>query len=649
MRLLELGCGFGRHLKYLHRLGHLDVYGCDISEPMIASVGEYLDDGTWAGEHTRVVSPDQPLPYPDRWFDMAFTCEVLIHVSPEDLDRTFAELLRVSDERLVLIENVRTQGERVDTLAHDGCWFHDFDALADRMGMPRAKVITEVIPDQHVYLFEIPARDEAAEIERLRRAIARREEEILRLKRDAVRDSNALALLRDEADLAELRTRVVELSARIAEQQQALQRSEERERGAAREAIRFDAARRRAERRSVAVEDELHKVRAELERVEDSLSRKLVRRAKRHRVAYGAARRVIDTVQTLSRRRRPEPQRSLPEPTFARIADRASLPTREEFMARAPRTVGICHPEWRGIRAATYALSDEVLEISAIRSEEHLAELAQFLADIGPRVIAIHGIMPGASSLFPALKRVLPRSRLLLAYHGSPSQENFPTENDLLEEMIDLAREKQIDALGFLKQGMAEIVRARGVSTYQLFNKIQISPGSPAPARQMGAGPQIGLFVPPVQHKNFYAQLLGALGMPSSRVHVLQPPAGSLFSRDIRRMVIHGVQPHAEFLRLLGSMDVNLYVTLSECYPMTVLESLQLGVPCVTSDTSPIFDEDAELRELLVVRKFSDPDAITRQLERVLGAREEIARRGQALLARLNERADQLWSAFAGG
>ena len=645
-RVLEFGCGFGRHLKNLRPLGHLDLYGCDVSQAMIDSIAGQLGDRAWAGEHTRVITPGQPLPYPDRWFDVTYTCEVLIHVAPGDLDPVFAELLRVTDERLVLIENVRSEGEQFDSSAHDGCWLHDYDALAARMGLERPTVITDVIPDQHVYLFELAAADAAAERERLRRALARREEEILRLRRDALRDANALALLRNEAEVSGLRSGMTEL-------RRSLEESEARAKAAARDGIRLDAARRRAERRSVLLENELHNVRSELARVEDSLARKLVRRAKDFPLAYAAARRIIDGVQGARARsigrRRPEPRLPAPVLPFAGIADRASLATREDFMARAPRTIGICHPDWRGIRAATYALSDEVVEISEIRSEAHLAEFASFLAAVGPAVIAVHGIIPGASSLFPELRSRLPRARLLLAYHGSPSQENFPGETELLDEMIQLARDGQIDALGFLKQGMAESVRLRGVRTYQLYNKVTPLPIPPARPAQRSSGPAIGLFVPPVMHKNFYTQLLGALAIPSSKVHVLQPPVGSLFAREMDRLVVHGLQPHREFLSLLGTMDVNLYVTLSECYPMTVLESLQLGVPCVTSDTSPIFDDDPELRELLVVRKFSDPDSITRQIERALGARPEIARRGRELLARLNDKADQLWSAFASG
>jgi glycosyltransferase involved in cell wall biosynthesis len=46
------------------------------------------------------------------------------------------------------------------------------------------------------------------------------------------------------------------------------------------------------------------------------------------------------------------------------------------------------------------------------------------------------------------------------------------------------------------------------------------------------------------------------------------------------------MMPHDRFMALVGQMDLNLYISLSESYPMTVLESLVAEVPCLTSYTN---------------------------------------------------------------
>jgi glycosyltransferase involved in cell wall biosynthesis len=106
--------------------------------------------------------------------------------------------------------------------------------------------------------------------------------------------------------------------------------------------------------------------------------------------------------------------------------------------------------------------------------------------------------------------------------------------------------------------------------------------------------------------------------------------------------------PYGEFLELLGGMDLNFYVSLSECYPMVVAESLIRGVPCLTSHTHEIFEHDRELGELLIVPAHDNPVAIAEQAERVLADREAIGRRCIAYALELNRRAEALLNQFAG-
>ena len=59
-------------------------------------------------------------------------------------------------------------------------------------------------------------------------------------------------------------------------------------------------------------------------------------------------------------------------------------------------------------------------------------------------------------------------------------------------------------------------------------------------------------------------------------------------------------------------MDINLYVTLSECHPMLALESIAAGTPCIISDVSNIYDFDDNLRKLMIVRKHDLLDIINK-------------------------------------
>jgi len=122
-KVLEFGCGFGRHLEYLRRIRKLDVHGFDQSESMVK--GMRWARKPWREKHITVGEPLERLPFADGEFDVVFTVSVLIHVRPQDLDHILSELHRVSSGHIVHIENLDVSETIVTSDAHDGCWAHD--------------------------------------------------------------------------------------------------------------------------------------------------------------------------------------------------------------------------------------------------------------------------------------------------------------------------------------------------------------------------------------------------------------------------------------------------------------------------------------------------------------------------------------------
>lgn len=662
-RVLDFGCGYGRHLKNLKRLGHLDLFGCDMSPTQVELVGDYVGDPVWARERVRLIPALGPLPWGDLQFDVTYSSEVLIHVNPADLPAVIGELLRVTFQRLVLIENKRTSESRVSAPDHGGCWVHDLVGAFAAFGLRNVSVIEDVLADQDIYLIDLDRGSDTLLGTRLRQAIHSRDAEIRFLRADGVRRAAAIGAVQLELGLEHARAERAAMEARFelslqqAEARRAavaerLERFDGELRNALKQRVSADVARRGAEYRALWAEAEARRLAAELGVVENSVARRAIRKAKKLERTYKVVRGLVSRLEHLRQPRAAAPPPAPPQThlPFAGIAAEGLPSTPEAFISAAPRVVGICHPHWRGIRASTLSLCEGVLQISEIATPAHAEAIARFLDDAAAEVVVIQGIPPGSERLAMTLREKLPKLRILNVFHGSPAQHTLvPSEAELLDGMLELARSGVLDGIGFVKVGMAESMRRIGYPAFPIYNKIGTGARVRAAEPFRGDRADIGVFVPDLWHKNLNTQVLAALCLEGSTVHVCERPKARYLDRFAERVKVHGLMPHEKFIEKMAEMDANLYVSLNECYPMTVLESLERGVICLTSHTSPIFDEDEHLFRRLVVTRADDPGAIASHLEAALADRVDLVARGHEHIRRLNEKADELWRAFVSG
>lgn len=332
-----------------------------------------------------------------------------------------------------------------------------------------------------------------------------------------------------------------------------------------------------------------------------------------------------------------------PRLAFDGLATRGSPNDPETFLRQAPRVVVLCHPEWRGIRAATYGQAPHVLEVPGILSQTHARRLALFLKDAGAERVVMNGYPAGTERLAQALADLAPAIEFFCVFHGTPAQ-GFQ-EHDVIARLLRLCDAKLIKKLGFVKHGLSDYFRQRGYPAEYVMNICRMPSLAPAPVPASGQL-QVGVFAPNVVHKNVETQLIGALMVPGTKVHTLEPVRAEYLEPDRHRFVEHGLMPHPQFVRLLSTMQATCYVSLVECYPMTVLESIFCGAVCLTSNTSQIFEHDADLREAFVVEHHDSPAAIAKKLTRALERREELIPRAQLYLNQLNERAERRWYEF---
>jgi 2-polyprenyl-3-methyl-5-hydroxy-6-metoxy-1,4-benzoquinol methylase len=84
-RILDIGCGIGTYVRRFREFSD-EVYGVDVEEERVAEASQTLPNIS--------VAPGEALPFPDDFFDLVFSNEVIEHV--QDDRRTIEEAVRVT-------------------------------------------------------------------------------------------------------------------------------------------------------------------------------------------------------------------------------------------------------------------------------------------------------------------------------------------------------------------------------------------------------------------------------------------------------------------------------------------------------------------------------------------------------------------------
>lgn len=304
-------------------------------------------------------------------------------------------------------------------------------------------------------------------------------------------------------------------------------------------------------------------------------------------------------------------------------------------------TIQVCHPDWRGVRTATYAFQTPVIECSDFAP--YAEDLADELADNGVSTLVVQAWPPGSAVLLAAASARGLETRVV--FHSSMAQHGTDAgEAEAVSESLELADAGSVGRVGFVKEGLAEVFRSIGYDAWYVPNRVpRMAAFEPT---SLDDGLNVGVFLDPYWRKNVTTQL-GAVAILGGRAHVAsRPEVGYLAGLEI---IEHGDMKWEAFVRLQASMTLNLNVTLSECHPMSPMESYLAGVPCLVSATSALFREDPELYRMTTVTEADNPRAIAAAAEHLLSHRVDAVERARAWMSTHDDEAAIRFSAFSTG
>lgn len=117
-RVLDVGCGNGRHIKFFAEQG-FDVFGIDISKEAIDLAGVWLKSENLKADLK--VGTSEKLPYEDEYFDIVLLDGVLDHIKFSNAKKTIEEVKRVLAPKGYLFLKLRStldsefeRGKKVD-------------------------------------------------------------------------------------------------------------------------------------------------------------------------------------------------------------------------------------------------------------------------------------------------------------------------------------------------------------------------------------------------------------------------------------------------------------------------------------------------------------------------------------------------------
>jgi hypothetical protein len=297
----------------------------------------------------------------------------------------------------------------------------------------------------------------------------------------------------------------------------------------------------------------------------------------------------------------------------------------------------VFHQEWHGIRAAVDYSPGHKIGISCERSltPVELERVFDAFARWRVEAVVFHGFSVPAEELMLLLReRVGPRVGFHAVWHGSTAQFHHEFEQDVLERLCELRSQGMLRRLVSVKPGLHLLSPA--IDPLLILN---LPPRLDPRAGHHGMSGAALIPVPNDWRKNFYTNLYAAAGIRELRT--IYVTAGfsqrAPFPRTSQVVLIPSPTRH-ELFRLAARCDVVCNASLSECQPMTALEALALGIPCVTGRLGlGDLDEDPYQR-LAQVSQHDSLEAVRAAIETMLAMKRSRTEELQELMSAYRER-----------
>lgn len=289
----------------------------------------------------------------------------------------------------------------------------------------------------------------------------------------------------------------------------------------------------------------------------------------------------------------------------------------------------IYNPECLGIMNSTKDLFKDNVAIKEILNKKQLEVIVNAIVSTNVKYVVFSSITFGWKALVERIKEKNKDIKIKFLWHGSHSMFVERNESYFLYSIMELMDRGLVDSIGFFKESMANFYKEKGYNSFFLTNNVHdIKVTNNNAFDRIEGKVYIGSYAAGDRWgKNTANQLSAASMLKNSVLDII--PVTPLISEfcDTLNIKINdknlGYLQRQDLLNRMALNDVNLYVTFTECSPVIPLESLELGIPCITGNNHSYF-KNSKLEEYLVVKSEDNIDEIYSKIKYAINNKEEI-------------------------
>lgn len=292
--------------------------------------------------------------------------------------------------------------------------------------------------------------------------------------------------------------------------------------------------------------------------------------------------------------------------------------------------ITIHNKDWLGTTYATKELFENTLSLPELYEKDDYEFYAKKILDKKPTLIIFSAFAQGWEKLIDELKKIDSNLRIKVLWHGSNAVHSENYDFEMFKIIFKYLNKNKIESIGFVKKSMYQTYKKLGYNVEFVRNTITISNEIKEKLykkQECQKGIKIGLYASGDRWvKNFYNQLAAASLIKDSIIDIIPLSTKTKEFANILKCEVVGFDKNItreELFERLAQNDVNIYTTFVDCAPITPLESLELGVPCITGNNHHYWEE-TELEKYLVVDKADNPIEIASKIELCLKNKNKI-------------------------